>query len=161
MAWLAVHALFSILPVGRKARGLPLRNGKVLTYRMNAIHAFVLTHFVLFYLHYTNWINLAVLAHMISPLTVASIIISTSMSVVLYVASYRDMFLIKWHNVIRALWAIKRSICSSNSSKSNTTDDKSNRNNNSSSISDENKINGNNEKDKTDNINVNDNGGVV
>ncbi|KPA84816.1 putative mitochondrial C-14 sterol reductase [Leptomonas pyrrhocoris] len=90
LAWLAAHAIFSILPIGKLVHGGELRNGQRLAYRMNAMHAFVLSHALIFLLHYTSTINLAVLADLYHPLMIGAIVISFAMSVVLYVASYRS-----------------------------------------------------------------------
>ncbi|KPI83683.1 putative C-14 sterol reductase [Leptomonas seymouri] len=97
IAWLAAHALFSVLPIGKLVHGGELRNGQRLAYRMNAIHAFVLSHALLFFLHYTAAIDLGVLADLYHPLMIGAIAISFVMSVVLYVASYRS------RNVLTAL----------------------------------------------------------
>lgn len=90
VAWLSLHAVFSILPIGQLVEGTVLRNGEKLTYRLNAIHAFFLSHLVLFGLHYFSVLSLSVLADLYDSLMVGSIIISSVMSLALYVASYRS-----------------------------------------------------------------------
>lgn len=97
LVWLAAHAIFSILPIGKQVHGRELRNGERLTYRMNAIHAFVLSHVLIFALHYTAVIDLAAVADLYHSLMLGAILISAVMSMVLYVASYRSS------NVLTAL----------------------------------------------------------
>ncbi|KAK7198147.1 C-14 sterol reductase [Novymonas esmeraldas] len=89
LAWLAAHAVFSVLPIGRLVHGGQLRNGERLAYRMNAIHAFALSHAVLFGLHYTGVFNLAAVADLYHPLMIGAILISFAMATALYAASYR------------------------------------------------------------------------
>lgn len=90
LAWLAAHAVFSIVPIGQLVHGGELRTGERLAYRMNAIHAFIISHALLFGLHYAGVLNLAVVADLYHPLMIGSFVISFTMSVVLYVASYRS-----------------------------------------------------------------------
>ncbi|KAG5496293.1 hypothetical protein JKF63_02594 [Porcisia hertigi] len=97
LAWLAAHAVFSILPIGKLVHGGELRNGKRLAYRMNAIHAFLISHGVLLALHCTSTMNMAAIADWYHPLMIGAIIIAFVMSVVLYAASYRS------HTVLTAI----------------------------------------------------------
>ncbi|AIO01131.1 C-14 sterol reductase, putative [Leishmania panamensis] len=97
LVWLAAHAVFSILPIGRLVHGGELRNGERLAYRMNAIHAFIISHVVLLGLHYTSIVSMAVVADLFHPLMIGAIFISFAMSVVLYAASFRR------RNVLTAL----------------------------------------------------------
>lgn len=89
VVWLALHAAFYLLPLGPLREGLPLRNGKVLSYRMNAIHAFVLCHVGALGGHVVGVINLSHLADMFNALMLGSVLLTFAMSVVLYAASYR------------------------------------------------------------------------
>jgi Delta14-sterol reductase len=97
LVWLSAHAIFSILPIGKLVYGGELRNGKRLAYRMNAFHAFLLSHALIFVLHYTSAIDLAVVADLFHSLMLGAILVSFVMSVVLYLASYRS------RNVLTAL----------------------------------------------------------
>ncbi|KAG5494788.1 hypothetical protein JIQ42_02403 [Leishmania sp. Namibia] len=90
LVWLAAHAVFSILPIGKLVYGGQLRNGERLPYRMNAIHAFFISHLVLFVMHCCSILNMTVVADLHHPLMIGAIIISFAMSVVLYAASYRS-----------------------------------------------------------------------
>lgn len=90
VAWMAVHALLYMAPIGKQARGMKLRNGTTLVYNINAFYVFLLTHLVLGVFHYQGFICLAKLADMFAPLMIASVIISVVMSLVLYVASFRS-----------------------------------------------------------------------
>lgn len=89
-AWLAIHAIFYLLPIGRVVQGTPLRNGEVLSYRLNAIHAFVLSHALILGGHLAGVINLATLADMAPALMIGAILICVVMSTALYVCSYRS-----------------------------------------------------------------------
>lgn len=97
LVWIAAHAVFSILPIGKLVHGGELRSGERLAYRMNAIHAFVVAHLVLFGLHFASILNMAAVADLYHPLMIGAILISFAMSVVLYAASYRS------RNVLTAL----------------------------------------------------------
>ncbi|EPY24007.1 delta14-sterol reductase [Strigomonas culicis] len=68
---------------------MPLRTGETLSYRINAVHAFFVSHGIIFALHYTGVMNLAALAGLYPSLMLAAIIISAVLSLGLYVASYR------------------------------------------------------------------------
>ncbi|EKF33320.1 C-14 sterol reductase, putative [Trypanosoma cruzi marinkellei] len=89
LAWLLLHALLYMVPIGGRVKGTKLRNGKTLVYNTNAVYVFVFTHAVLGGLHYNGTFRLASLAEIFAPLMIASIIISTVMSIVLYLASFR------------------------------------------------------------------------
>ncbi|ESL10171.1 C-14 sterol reductase [Trypanosoma rangeli SC58] len=89
LVWMLLHTLLYVAPFGARVRGTKLRNGETLVYNMNAVHVFLLTHLVLGALHYQGIVRLAVLADMYVSLMIASIIISTVMSIVLYTASFR------------------------------------------------------------------------
>lgn len=84
------HSLFYLCPIGRVVRGTQLRNGQTLEYRINAIHAFVISHSVVFALHYVGIIDIAFLCTIFPSLVFASILISTIMSFELFFASYRN-----------------------------------------------------------------------
>lgn len=88
--WMVFHSLFYLLPVGELVEGTPLRDGTILRYRMNAIHALVVSHGGLFLLHAAGLIDLCSLCELFPALMVASFIISGAMSVVLYAASLRS-----------------------------------------------------------------------
>lgn len=90
IVWMIFHAVFYLLPIGRVIQGSTLRNGKVLSYRINAIHAFALCHVMLIGLHFAEYLNLCYLCEIYSSLMLGSIIISAVMSLVLYVASFRS-----------------------------------------------------------------------
>lgn len=88
--WLIFHSFFYLLPLGERVNGLPLRNGKTLSYNMNALHAFVFCHVVAVTLHASELYDLSGIADLFVPLMVAAIIISSVMSVALYLGSYRS-----------------------------------------------------------------------
>ncbi|CCW60408.1 unnamed protein product [Phytomonas sp. EM1] len=88
--WICLHAVFYLCPIGRMVEGMPLRNGKALSYRINAIQVFILCHVVLIGLAVAGIINLAYLTDIFPSLMLASILISTVMSVILYGMSFRS-----------------------------------------------------------------------
>lgn len=88
--WLIFHALFYIAPLGKRVAGMQLRNGKTLTYNINAIHAFALCHVAAVGFHLLGLWNFATLADMFFPLMIGAILLSIVLSVLLYVASYRS-----------------------------------------------------------------------
>ncbi|KAH9578937.1 Ergosterol biosynthesis ERG4/ERG24 [Trypanosoma melophagium] len=90
LAWLFLHALLYLSPIGKRVEGMKLRNGETLVYNINAVHVFVLSHAVIGALHYRGIIRLAMIADMFVPLMIASIIISFVMSIILYAASFRS-----------------------------------------------------------------------
>ncbi|ORC87304.1 putative C-14 sterol reductase [Trypanosoma theileri] len=90
VAWLFLHAVLYVLPIGKRVEGMKLRNGETLVYNINAVYVFILIHAVIGALHYHGLIHLAVIADMFVPLMIASIIISAVMSIILYLASFRS-----------------------------------------------------------------------
>jgi Delta14-sterol reductase len=90
ITWLVFHSLFYLAPIGQRVTGLVLRNGKSLSYNMNAIHAFVFCHVLALALEFTGVIQLSSLADLFVPLMLGAIIISYTISVALYLASYRS-----------------------------------------------------------------------
>jgi len=105
IVWIIFHSLFYLAPIGKRVLGLPLRNGKVLSYNMNAIHAFVVCHVTAVVLHITGIFPLSFLADLFVPLMLGAIIISIVMSVLLYAASYRGS------NVLLALGGNSGNAC--------------------------------------------------
>lgn len=90
LMWMVAHSLFYLCPIGRVVRGITLRNGHTLEYRLNAIHAFVISHAAVFVLHYLGVINISYLCIIFPSLVLASIIISVIMSLEFFFASYRN-----------------------------------------------------------------------
>lgn len=90
IVWLIFHSLFYLAPIGKRVTGQPLRNGKVLSYNMNAIHAFAFCHAAAAVLHISGLFALSTLADLFVPLMLGAIVISGVMSVGLYLASFRS-----------------------------------------------------------------------
>lgn len=88
--WIAFHWILYLWPTGERKLGMQLRNGKTLTYHINAIHAMVASYALVAFLHHAGIFNLAELADLFMPLALASLILSVSMSALLYVASFRS-----------------------------------------------------------------------
>lgn len=90
VVWLVGHGIFYLCPIGKRVKGMTLRNGKVLEYNINAIHAFCICHVAALLAHVSGVYNLAELTDMYNSLMLASILISAVMSVAFYIASYRS-----------------------------------------------------------------------
>eukprot|EP00744_Colponema_vietnamica_P015145 GILI01021233.1.p1 GENE.GILI01021233.1~~GILI01021233.1.p1 ORF type:complete len:435 (-),score=79.14 GILI01021233.1:236-1540(-) len=89
LLWLLFHCAFYLAPIGERIQGLTLRNGKTLTYNINAIHAFYFCHAVALAGHLLGFLNLGILADNFYALALASCLISSVMSIGLYIASFR------------------------------------------------------------------------
>lgn len=90
LLWILFHCIIYLLPIGPRGEGMKLRNGKVLTYNLNAIHAMVISYACAFGAHYFGFFNLGRLADMFYPLAVGALIISTTLALLLYIASFRS-----------------------------------------------------------------------
>ena len=103
--WFVYHVLIYLSPLGYIAKGLKLKDGSKLEYKMNGIHAFLLTHIlfpVAWYLDapvtfvYDNYLALAT----------SSILFSAILSTFLYVKSFNDGAILAegGHTVLCKAW---------------------------------------------------------
>jgi len=90
IGWILLHCLLYFLPIGSVVKGMPLRDGKTLTYNINALHIFFMCHIAAALLHLIGMIDLGVLAENFFALALMSVIITAVASVGLYIASYRS-----------------------------------------------------------------------
>ncbi|XP_041721011.1 delta(14)-sterol reductase LBR isoform X1 [Coregonus clupeaformis] len=84
--WLLFQALLYVLPVGKVVEGMPLKNGDRLKYRMNTLHAFVLTVAALGAAVHQE-VDLSYIHNHFLQLAVSSLLCSVLLSVYLYVRS--------------------------------------------------------------------------
>ncbi|KAM9551918.1 delta(14)-sterol reductase TM7SF2-like isoform 1-T5 [Salvelinus alpinus] len=84
--WFLFQALLYVLPVGKVVEGIPLKNGEWLKYRMNILHAFVLTVAALGAAVHQG-VDLSYIHSHFLQLAVSSLLFSVLLSVYLYVRS--------------------------------------------------------------------------
>ncbi|XP_064847192.1 delta(14)-sterol reductase LBR-like [Oncorhynchus masou masou] len=84
--WFLFQALLYVLPVGKVVEGIPLKNGEWLKYRMNTLHAFVLTVAALGAAVHQG-VDLGYIHSHFLQLAVSSLLFSVLLSVYLYVRS--------------------------------------------------------------------------
>uniref|UniRef100_A0A673WXB9 Delta(14)-sterol reductase LBR n=1 Tax=Salmo trutta TaxID=8032 RepID=A0A673WXB9_SALTR len=84
--WFLFQALLYVLPVGKVVEGIPLKNGEWLKYRMNTLHAFVLTVAALGAAVHQG-VDLSYIHSHFLQLAVSSLLFSVLFSVYLYVRS--------------------------------------------------------------------------
>uniref|UniRef100_A0A4W5QE38 Delta(14)-sterol reductase LBR n=1 Tax=Hucho hucho TaxID=62062 RepID=A0A4W5QE38_9TELE len=84
--WFLFQALLYVLPVGKVVEGIPLKNGEWLKYRMNTLHAFVLTVAALGAAVHQG-VDLRYIHSHFLQLAVSSLLFSVLLSVYLYVRS--------------------------------------------------------------------------
>jgi delta14-sterol reductase len=94
LAWYAFHCVFYLyFPLGERGFGLKLRSNDrgPLAYNFSAWWSMVVTYVFVGLGHfYFKWFNLGDLADLYIPLAIASILLSFSFAVLLYVASFRS-----------------------------------------------------------------------
>ncbi|KAL0967485.1 hypothetical protein UPYG_G00252850 [Umbra pygmaea] len=84
--WFLFQAVLYMLPVGKVVEGMPLKSGERLKYRMNTLHAFVLTVAALAGLVHQE-VDLGYIHSHFLQLAVSSLLLSALLSVYLYVRS--------------------------------------------------------------------------
>lgn len=89
-AWILFHCVFYLLPIGERVKGGALRNGKKLTYNMNAIHAFFICHAFVLVTHLAGLVDYAIIADEFLAFVLGACIISVVLSVFLYAFSFRS-----------------------------------------------------------------------
>ncbi|XP_022081508.1 delta(14)-sterol reductase-like [Acanthaster planci] len=83
LGWIALQAFFYMLPVGSVVKGLPLRNGRRLEYRLNGFFALILSLIIFGGLVYKKY-PVTVVCDKFLPLLTAALIFSLLLSVYLY-----------------------------------------------------------------------------
>jgi delta14-sterol reductase len=89
VAWVLFHLFFSLVPLGKKVQGGQLRDGKRLSYQMNGLYAFVVTHIALVGAWYTGVITFEVVETHFLAMAVGAFVLSLIFSVALYLFSFR------------------------------------------------------------------------
>lgn len=89
LLWFILQMLLSLCPIGRTVRGSKLRDGNQLSYRLNAFHAFVISHiaFAVAYFYFELPVSF-VYDHYLA-LASAAMVFSFLLSIYLYVRSFR------------------------------------------------------------------------
>ena len=90
VAWFAFNAAIYLSPLGRTIFGTKIRDGSRFQYKLNGLYAFIFAH-VLFVLGYCYWkVPVTFAYHHFLSLAVAAIAFSSTLSVYLYVRSFRS-----------------------------------------------------------------------
>ena len=94
VGWFVANVIIYLIPVGRTVQGSLLRDGTKLTYRINAVYAFILSHiiFVVAYCYYKFSVSF-VYHHYLSFVT-SAVLLSFILSVYLYARSFRSSSLL-------------------------------------------------------------------
>ena len=88
IAWFAFHAIVYLSPLGYITKGLQLRDGKRLEYRMNGLHAYVIAHILFAIGYFVLKIPVTFVYDNFLALAVSSILFSATLSIFLYVKSF-------------------------------------------------------------------------
>ena len=88
-SWFGYHVLIYLSPLGYNAKGMKLKDGSQLEYRMNGIHAFLLTHISFAIAWYLDAPVTFVYDHYLA-LATSSIVFSAILSIFLYIKSFSD-----------------------------------------------------------------------
>ena len=91
--WILFQAILYLLPLGQKVYGTKLPNGNKLTYNINGLFAFIVTHILLLFCLLLN-INISFLFTYYFEFALASIVFSFILSVYLYLSSFREGLLL-------------------------------------------------------------------
>ncbi|XP_038047003.1 delta(14)-sterol reductase TM7SF2-like isoform X1 [Patiria miniata] len=86
LGWVAFQAVLYMLPIGKKVKGLPLRTGRRLQYRMNGLLAFVISVALFAALVYYQY-PVTILYDKFLPFLTSSVIFSAALSVFVYIKS--------------------------------------------------------------------------
>lgn len=86
--WFLFHALIYLLPHGKVLQGTKLRNGKRLKYRINALHAFALSHIIFVVAYFYFKVPVTFVYDHYLAFAVAATVISFVLSFYLYAKSF-------------------------------------------------------------------------
>lgn len=94
VGWFVANAIVYLTPVGKTIQGTQIRNGTRLTYRINALYAFILSHifFVLAYCYYK--LDAGFVYRYYLSFATSAILLSLILSVYLYARSFRTSALL-------------------------------------------------------------------
>ena len=87
--WFTYHMIIYLSPLGYYAKGLKLKDGSRLEYKMNGIHAFLLTH-ILFAVAWYLDIPVTFVYNNYLALATSAIVFSAILSIFLYIKSFND-----------------------------------------------------------------------
>ena len=90
IAWFLFHAVIYMSPLGRTVKGSKLREGSHLSYRINGIHAFVISHFVFIIGYFYLKLPVTIVYEKFLPLASAAFVFSFALAVYLYAKSFNE-----------------------------------------------------------------------
>ena len=93
LGWVVLQAILYLLPVGSRATGILLSNGQRLSYNINGLFAFLVSHLVLLFCFILQ-IDIVYIFTYYFELAIASIIFSLLLSVYLYLRSFGEDLLL-------------------------------------------------------------------
>ncbi|XP_071784735.1 delta(14)-sterol reductase TM7SF2-like [Asterias amurensis] len=88
LGWMGLQAFFYLLPIGSVVKGLPLRNGQRLDYKLNGFFSFILTLILFGGLLYKKY-PVAMVYDKFLPLLTTAFIFSIVLSIFLYIKARR------------------------------------------------------------------------
>ena len=89
VAWFIFQLLLSLFPIGKVVEGTKLRDGSRLTYRLNGLFAFVVSHVAFLVAYFYFGVPVSFVYDHYLALTAASIVFSLVLSLYLYLRSFR------------------------------------------------------------------------
>lgn len=89
IGWIAFQAILYLIPIGRVVKGSVIRNKTRLSYRLNGIHAFIISHIAFAVAYCVYKVPVRFMYDQFLPLATASILFSFILAVYLYTRSFR------------------------------------------------------------------------
>ena len=89
VTWFVFQVLLSLIPIGRTVKGTKIRDGSQLTYRLNAFHAFVISHIFFAIAYFYFDLPVSFVSDHYLALATASMLFSILLAFYLYMRSFR------------------------------------------------------------------------
>ena len=89
VVWFVFQMLLSLCPIGKTVKGVKLKDGTQLSYRLNAFHAFVISHIVFAVAYFYFKVPVSYVYDHYLALATTTVVFSVLLSVYLYVRSFR------------------------------------------------------------------------
>ena len=90
MVWFAFHMFLHMAPLGKTVKGTELRDGSRLSYRLNAIHAYVVSHVLFIVAYFVLGVRVSVVYDRFLGFASAAILFAFIVSFYLYARSFRE-----------------------------------------------------------------------
>lgn len=90
IAWFLFHVVIYFLPLGRVVKGSSLRNNSRLSYRINGMYAFVISHILFLVGYFFFNVPMSFVYDQYLPLACAAFVFSFALSIYLYTKSFQD-----------------------------------------------------------------------